>query len=126
MSVIEERFAWWARRRMPDLSGMATGLFIGLGFWIAYGLLALGTNIIKQLSLRDLTTAPLSVTLFLVALNVFPLAIFGTAMYQILLLIIQKNRLRAVIVLTMLALMLLVALLGWLPSLFAGYPFTHF
>jgi tRNA A-37 threonylcarbamoyl transferase component Bud32 len=122
MSVIGERFAWWARRRIPDLSG----LFIGLGFWIAYGLLALGTDIIKQLGLPDLTTAPLSVTLFLVVLNIFPLAIFGTAMYQILLLIIQRNRLRAVIVLTMLALMLLVALLGWIPSLFAGYPFTHF
>jgi hypothetical protein len=66
---------------------------------------------------------PLKWRVFLVVLNIFPLAVTGAIIYQFILLVRQKRQQQAICVLIILAIMVLFALLGWLPSLFQGYPF---
>jgi tRNA A-37 threonylcarbamoyl transferase component Bud32 len=122
VSEIEERFAWWSRRAL-DLFAVARGAFIGLFFWVWYGLLALGVNIIQHTDFSHVAATPFKVRLFLVVLNLFPLAVIGTIIYQIFLLVRQKRQQQAILALIILAVMLLFALIGWLPALFHGYPF---
>lgn len=126
VSEIEERLAWWSRRRLFDLAEIGKGALIGLVFWLWYGLLAVGVDIVKNLNHDQLTATPLGVRIFLVVLNLFPLAVFSTIMYNLLFLVIQRKQQRAVVVLILLLLMLLLAVVGLLPALFNGYPFIYF
>lgn len=125
VSVVEERFAWWARRLLNPLA-IVQGVLTGLLFWGWYGLLELGVTTIQHTDFSHVAVTPFIVRLFLVILNIFPLAVFGTIVYQIGLLVRQKKQLMALCVLIILALMLLCALIGWLPPLFHGYPFHTF
>ncbi len=122
VNEIEERFAWWSRR-VFDFFAIGKGMCIGLFFWIWYELLALGINIIQHTDFSHVAMTPLKWRVFLVVLNIFPLAVTGAIIYQFILLVRQKRQQQAICVLIILAIMVLFALLGWLPSLFQGYPF---
>jgi len=122
--IIEERFAWWARKTVDWLTAVK-GVLIGLFFWVWYALLEWGISILRHSDFSHMLIPPFKVRLFLVVLNIFPLAIVGTAIYQgFALLFREKNRrIQAACVLIMLLLLFLLSLLLKLPPLFQGYPF---
>jgi tRNA A-37 threonylcarbamoyl transferase component Bud32 len=122
---IEERFAWWARRVFRPLE-VGKGLLIGIAFWSWYWVLNWWVYTVRWADFGHVTIPPLSFRLLLLVVNIFPVAILGTAVFQIGMLFNPKKRQMAIALLAILALMLFFSVIGWMPNLFDGYPYRSF
>jgi hypothetical protein len=123
VSDVEDQFLHW-RKRTINLFAPGKSILTGLAFWAWYGLLEWGITILQNADLARFNETPLPARLFLVVLNIFPVALLGTALYQVLLILFRENkRWFALITLIMLIILIIVVFFVGQPPLFQGYPF---
>ena len=120
LTHIEERFAWMAEH-MFDPFAFLRGLAIGMIFLLCYWPLSVGGEMLKS-QYNPHVAPPLWVIVYLICVNLFPLAVFGTVIYQVISLFKPEKRMRAIGVLTILLLMFLLIAFGLLPPLFQWFP----
>jgi hypothetical protein len=121
LTHIEERFAWMAEH-MFDPFAFIRGLAIGLGFLLCYWVLSIIGGVFKALYNPHIASSPLWAFLYLICVNLFPLAMFGTLIYQVVSLFSPEKRMRAIGVLIVFLLMFLLIGFGLLPPLFLWFP----
>ena len=120
LTNIEERFSWMAEH-MFDPFAFLKGLAIGLIFLLCYWPLSIGGDMLKS-HYNPHVSPPLWVILYLICVNLFPFAVFGTLIYQVISLSSPEKRMRAIGVLIILLLMFLLIAFGLLPPLFQWFP----
>jgi len=106
---------------MFDPFAFLRGLAIGLIFLLCYWPLSIGGDMLKS-QYNPHVSPPLWIILYLICVNLFPLAVFGTLIYQIISLFSPEKRMRAIGVLIILLLMFLLIAFGLLPPLFQWFP----
>jgi serine/threonine protein kinase len=120
LTHIEERFAWKAEH-MFDPFAFLKGIAIGLIFLLCYWPLSVGGDIFKS-QYNPHISPPSWVVIYMIFVNLFPIAVFVTLIYQVISLFRPEKRMLALGVLTILLLMFLLIGFSVLPPLFQWFP----
>ena len=120
LTPIEERFAWKAEH-LFDPFAFLKGLAIGLIILLCYLPLSVGGDIFRS-QYNPHSNPPLWIVMYLICVNLFPIAVFVTLIYQVISLLRPEKRMLALGVLALVLLMFLLIALGVLPPLFQWFP----